>query len=313
MVPFSLTSPPPPKTPRIRRGGWSWGPVEGAKLRVLSLGAGVQSTTLALMAAHGEIGPMPDFAIFADTGAEPQPVYDHVRWLSSGNVLPFPVITVSAGNIRDDVYTILAGQAVTAGGRAASAPFYTHGRDGAAAPLRRQCTSAYKIEPINAELRRLLGYRPRQRIPSASVEVWIGISQDEIIRAAPAFENWIVNRHPLLEQSKEPFRDAMSRWDCEQWLRRHGYEVPLKSACTFCPYRTNAELARLRDASPADFADAVAIDAAIRPGIIRNAKGTMTGNLYIHRSLKPLDQVDLRTDEEAGQGMLMVCEAGCGL
>ena len=30
------------------------------RLRVLSLGAGVQSTTLALMAAHGEIGPMPD-------------------------------------------------------------------------------------------------------------------------------------------------------------------------------------------------------------------------------------------------------------
>lgn len=32
-------------------------------LRVLSLGAGVQSTTLALMAAHGEIGPMPDCAM----------------------------------------------------------------------------------------------------------------------------------------------------------------------------------------------------------------------------------------------------------
>lgn len=36
-------------------------------LRILSLGAGVQSTTMALMAAHGEIGPMPDCAIFADT------------------------------------------------------------------------------------------------------------------------------------------------------------------------------------------------------------------------------------------------------
>lgn len=33
------------------------------KQRALSLGAGVQSTTLALMAAHGEIGPMPDCAI----------------------------------------------------------------------------------------------------------------------------------------------------------------------------------------------------------------------------------------------------------
>lgn len=73
------------------------------RLRALSLGAGVQSTTLALMAAHGEIGPMPDCAIFADTGWEPQAVYDHLEWLMSGNVLPFPVHIVSAGNIRDDL------------------------------------------------------------------------------------------------------------------------------------------------------------------------------------------------------------------
>jgi hypothetical protein len=44
------------------------------RLRVLSLGAGVQSTTMALLAAHGEIGPMPDCAIFADTGWEPRAV-----------------------------------------------------------------------------------------------------------------------------------------------------------------------------------------------------------------------------------------------
>lgn len=37
-----------------------------AQLRVLSLGAGVQSTTLALMMAHGEV-EVPDAAIFADT------------------------------------------------------------------------------------------------------------------------------------------------------------------------------------------------------------------------------------------------------
>jgi len=41
-------------------------------LRVLSLGAEVQSTTLALMAAHGIVGPMPDCAIFADTDWEPK-------------------------------------------------------------------------------------------------------------------------------------------------------------------------------------------------------------------------------------------------
>lgn len=38
-------------------------------MRILSLGAGVQSSTLALMAEHGEI-EKPDYAIFADTGWE---------------------------------------------------------------------------------------------------------------------------------------------------------------------------------------------------------------------------------------------------
>ena len=54
-------------------------------LRVISLGAGVQSTTMALLAAHGEIQPMPDAAIFADTGWEPAAVYRHLEWLTSGS------------------------------------------------------------------------------------------------------------------------------------------------------------------------------------------------------------------------------------
>ena len=51
---------------------------DAIRLCVLSLGAGVQSTTLALMAAHGEVGPMPDCAIFADTGWEPRAVREHL-------------------------------------------------------------------------------------------------------------------------------------------------------------------------------------------------------------------------------------------
>ena len=64
-------------------------------LTILSLGAGVQSSTLALMAAKGEIKPMPDCAIFADTGAEPQGVYDYLDWLEKQ--LPFPVHRVMEG------------------------------------------------------------------------------------------------------------------------------------------------------------------------------------------------------------------------
>ena len=59
------------------------------KLNVLSLGAGVQSTVMALMAAEGEITPMPDCAIFADTQFEPESVYTHLDWLETQ--LPYPV------------------------------------------------------------------------------------------------------------------------------------------------------------------------------------------------------------------------------
>jgi 3'-phosphoadenosine 5'-phosphosulfate sulfotransferase (PAPS reductase)/FAD synthetase len=46
-------------------------------LRVLSLGAGVQSTTLLLLAAQRHLPPL-DAAIFADTGWEPHAVYEHL-------------------------------------------------------------------------------------------------------------------------------------------------------------------------------------------------------------------------------------------
>ena len=57
-------------------------------MSIISLGAGVQSTAMALLAHHKEIKP-PDYAVFADTGWEPQAVYDHLDWLES--YLNFPV------------------------------------------------------------------------------------------------------------------------------------------------------------------------------------------------------------------------------
>ena len=85
---------------------------------VLSLGTGVQSSTMALLAAEGAIEPMPDCAIFADTGAEPGAVYDHLAWLTG--VLPFPVHIVSAGNLRDKIHAAMRGARLDA-----RPPFFT--------------------------------------------------------------------------------------------------------------------------------------------------------------------------------------------
>lgn len=67
--------------------------------RFLSLGAGVQSSTLALMIAHGELEPV-EAAIFADTGWEPRKVYEWLDWLEKQ--LPFPVHRVQRGDLRRD-------------------------------------------------------------------------------------------------------------------------------------------------------------------------------------------------------------------
>src|SRR5688500_14335302 len=67
-------------------------------VHIISLGAGVQSSTMALMAAAGEIEPMPVAAIFADTQAEPASVYRWLDWLEAN--LPFPVHRVTKGSLE---------------------------------------------------------------------------------------------------------------------------------------------------------------------------------------------------------------------
>jgi hypothetical protein len=182
-------------------------------LHVLSLGAGVQSSTLALMAAHGEITPMPQCAIFADTQWEPKSVYRWLDWLEKQ--LPFPVHRVTAGSIRENLVTNSTGQ------RFASIPWHMRMPNGDAAmgrrQCRRQCTSEYKLEPLHKKVREILGLEKGQRGPKEiSVVQWIGISLDEIHRMKMSEFRFVEKRHPLIEA-------RMSRWDCLNWMERKGY------------------------------------------------------------------------------------------
>ena len=276
-------------------------PSDDIRLRVLSLGAGVQSTTLALMAACGEIGPMPDCAIFADTGWEPTAVYRHLEWLCSPGVLPFPVHIVSAGNIREG---LLQG---AEGNRWASIPAFTRTirRNGCVSigMIRRQCTQDYKIRPIRRQVRELLGIRRRRSPLHPVAEQWIGISLDEVLRMKPSFEAWQVNRWPLIER-------RMTRHDCLRWLERKGYPHPPKSSCIGCPFHSNAHWRQIRDEDPGAWADAVEVDSRIRRGF----RG-IRGEVFLHRSAVPLAEADLRNEADYGQLDLWPneCEGMCGV
>lgn len=260
------------------------------KLRCISLGAGVQSSTMALMAARGDIGPMPDCAIFADTGWEPKRVYDWLNWLETQ--LPFPVYRVSASDLRANA---MAGVNIT-GHNYQEIPWFSVKGMG-----NRQCTNKYKIEPMAKKQRELLGYKPRQRIPKGSVEVWIGISRDEDQRMKDARNSWQVNRWPLIES-------GMSRKDCLRWMAERQYPTPPKSSCLGCPFKSNNQWRELRETDPEGWRDACEVDAAIRH--------TRRLTQFMHRSLKPLDEVDLSTPAERGQiefGFLQECDGMCGI
>jgi hypothetical protein len=232
-------------------------------MRCLSLGAGVQSTTVLLLSIDGDL-PAFDRVVFADTQDEPGAVYEHLARLRE--LAPIDVVT--AGALRD-----------TAAAAFVPVPLF----DGAGGMGRRQCTQQYKLRPIRRHLR---------SIGASDVDLAVCISTDEIERAKDSGLQWLRNTFPLLDL-------AWSRDDCLAYLAdRWPWPVP-RSACVFCPLKSDAEFLRMREHQPDDWQAAVAFDQAAR------AHG------YVHRSGRPLADAVLRP-EDAGQ-LALECEGICGI
>lgn len=252
--------------------------------RVLSLGAGVQSTTLLYMAIEKVIEPF-DAAIFADTGWEPEGVYNHLEKLkpvieSAG----IPLYIVSNGNIRED--------ALNPEHRFASMPIFVQNPDGSKGMGRRQCTAEYKLKPVLQKQRELAGLKPRQRSKAHLMDSIVGISWDESQRMRDATYPWMRNVYPLVDM-------RMTRDDCLRWMKEHNYDKPPRSACIGCPFRSHEQWIDLKNTSTKDFEDAVDFDERIREGYARN-RGNFKGKAFLHRSLTPLKDVDFSTEEERG-------------
>ena len=244
-------------------------------LRILSLGAGVQSSTVAMMAKHGEIEPF-DAAIFADTGWEPKAVYNWLDWLEKQ--LPFPVYRVNKGNLKVDLREGCGAEKK----RFASVPFFTSG----GGIGKRQCSQEYKITPIRKKIRELAGLKPRQRAKEILATEAVGISLDEIQRMKPPRVWWLEGEWPLIDL-------RMTRADCLQWMQSNGYPEPPKSACIGCPFHNDQMWRSMRDNDTAEFQDAVDMD-----NVIRTGGKTQREHQFMHRSLKPLGECEFKGDSQ---------------
>ena len=271
------------------------------KFKVLSLGAGAQSTVLALMAEEGWGGlEKPDVAVFADTQWEPPSVYEHLDWLEKQ--LSYRVVRVTAGNIKEN---LLRGTN-SDGDSFLDVPVFVRNPDGTKSVAARQCTTHYKIRPIHRQIRHMLGVPKGERVPKdVQVEMWLGISADESDRMKPSKDEWIDRRFPLVDMN-------MTRADVYRWFgeRHPGRRLP-RSACVGCPYHDDMEWKWLKENEPASFGDAVRVDWSLRN--VPAARGSLRGQAYLHKSRRPLGSVDFTAAADYDDYMAGECEGLCGV
>jgi hypothetical protein len=293
------------------------------EFHILNLGAGVQSTAIALMYGTGFVSkwvPRIDVAIFADTQEEPAAVYGHLEWLTKA--VDFPVLVRTKGKLGDH---LLRGMNTYGGGRFASIPAFTSEKEGTpGAMVRRQCTKEYKTEVVHQAIRRdVLKLEPRQRVPNdVTVHQYFGLSYDEPgrifgrggrpgVKARVEERPWTRAHFPLYDM-------FLTREMCRAWLDQQSipHAVP-RSACVCCPFRSNREWLRMKSAGGPDWARAVELDQGLRmPGAVVNRQ--LDQALYLHRSCLPLDQVDFTVpDPKPKQQDLnfsaLECEGMCGV
>lgn len=257
---------------------------------------------MALLAAKGEITPMPKCAIFADTQAEPKSVYTWLDWLEKQ--LPFPVHRVTRGSLTGESLRIRQKKSGKGTWAKSLIPAFILNKDGTKGIMGRQCTSNYKVAELEKASRRIGEIKHGQK--TTGVVQWIGISLDEIYRMKPARVKWAVHRWPLVDL-------GMKRHDCLRWMKKNGYPTPPRSACVYCPFHNDSEWRRLRDDEPKEFARAVRFEKALQK--VKGQTDYQSGIPFLHASLKPLGTVNFDSEEQRGQTNMFnnECEGMCGV
>lgn len=270
-------------------------------MKILSCGAGMQSTALALIScaqAQGEIRypevPRYDAVIFCDLSIEPVWVTDQVQFIERAYQnagIPFFILQ---SDLYQDCMENFGNK------RIAGMPFWTLDEEGNFGRIgRRACTIEYKIIMIQKFVRTyMLGYRPHQRLRDEDVgahELHIGFSKEEASRSFPSHHRMFQNKSPLIELGWE--RKDTYRYNLEEW----GLDSKA-SACLICPFHKNYFFQHIKHSFPADYDSVVRFDDMLEQ---RQPHSKIQNRIFLSRARKrirdltPEDCDDAQTFEYA--------------
>jgi hypothetical protein len=232
------------------------------RAEVLSYGGGVQSVTMCIMAANGEL-PRPDHIIIADTGREAQSTWDYM----STTVQPI----MEAAGLRIEIasHDLATVDLYAHNGDLLIPAFTRQGDNPEVGKLPTFCSNEWKQRVVMRYLR---------SVGVKECNVWMGYTIDEIERVKPSAVKWFRRTYPLINGPR-----TMSRADCLAYLEYHNLPRPMKSACFMCPLRTNTEWMELKERYPSEYRKAVQLESSIRQ---------RDPDAYLHRQGVPLPEVD---------------------
>jgi hypothetical protein len=239
---------------------------------VWSYGGGTQSIALWMLVEQGLL-PMPEIIIMADTSREASRTWRY-NWTHI-----FPRMYQAGANVHVAGHNLATVDLYGKNGDLLIPAFTKVGK------LPTFCSNEWKTRVVRRYLKALYG-------KSFACTMWLGMSIDEIERLKPSDVQWIEHHWPLCDMPVSGhYGVRMTRAACEQIVLDAGLPPPPKSACDICPHTTNDVWLKMKQDDPADFAEAVALDYAIR-------ERDQQGGVFLHPDRMPLDTVDFSKPSE---------------
>ena len=259
-------------------------------MKILSCGAGQQSTALALMSCDNVLNPgkfplvpVYDAILFCDLGGERDWVYHQVDFIKEQcTKVGIPFYVLRDKNLKED-YLQNYGRR-----RVVTIPFWSIDENGKNGKMSRHCTIDYKIVQMQNFVRwELLGYRKGQKTKPEDIqthEMHIGFTYEEKQRIFDSKHKLFVNKYPMVDM-------GLVRADNYAYVRETWGIRTRGSACLFCPFHTNFFFMECKKTCEQDYNLILDFDNMLKNGIPNSRIGVPNSKVFISRSRKRIAEL----------------------